>query len=171
MGAEQEHFFSFLELKNDRRYHVNVSSKPPHRWAVFSNVLQNLSTITLALFETQPTPQPPFFFVLSPQAKPHVYIKQCNVQLTPSQLCTTCACVQFSFWQSAMLLICSCCQEQALHQAIVQLCVWISSCHGDSETQTLCLLSMETKLILFVTNLYYARGTVQHVCRLNNKAA
>lgn len=83
----------FLALKNNRRYHVNVSlpcsSKPPHRWAVFSNGLQILSTVKLALYETQ---NPPLFYFSSPKAKPHVYIKQRDVQLTPSKLCSFCTC-------------------------------------------------------------------------------
>lgn len=67
----------FLALKNNRRYHVNVSlpcsSKPPHRWAVFSNVLQILSTVKLALFETHPPPPPPFFTSHHPRPN-HMFI-------------------------------------------------------------------------------------------------
>lgn len=105
----------FLALKNTRRYHVNVSlpcsSKPSHRWAVFSKVLQILWTVKLALFKTQTSHH---------QRQNHMFIyKAAQCAINPQQAILILHLWIVQSWRSAVFLIRSCCLDQQL-----SWCIW-----------------------------------------------
>lgn len=92
-------FFFFWALKNNRRYHVNVfpCNVPVSLLTgglCFQTFFRSCRRLSWHCLKCTPSPSLStfffFFYISSPRAKPHVYINQCNVQLTPSKLCSSC---------------------------------------------------------------------------------